>query len=249
MVLVTGGTGLVGSHLLLALARGNEAVRAIHRPGSDLDAVRYVFSLYNGNPEYLFNKIDWVPGDMEDPESLYKALKGIHQVYHCAAMVSFDPRDKARMIRCNVEGTSHLVNACLETGICRIKDDMQSIYPELEQADVIVLASPIQFLGLSAHTKTMVDRCQCLWARKYVLKVPPLGDSRPRKGFFVSVGGTKFKNLFEAAKIVVKSLFIVLDIQYTGELLFKGIDEKGAIKGHPDALKQAFEAGERLVEE
>lgn len=139
-------------------------------------------------------------------------------------------------------------DACLEAGICRINDDMQSIYPELEQADVIVLAAPIHFMGLSAHMKAMVDRCQCLWVRKYVLKVPPLGDNRPRKGFFVSVGATRFKDLFEPAKAVVKSLFIVLDIEYTGELLFKGIDEKGAINKHPDALKQAFEAGENLVE-
>jgi len=140
-------------------------------------------------------------------------------------------------------------DACLETGRCRIQDDMQGIYDELETADRIVLASPIQFMGLSAQTKAMVDRCQCLWVRKYVLKVPPLGDDRPRRGFFVSVGGTKYRDLFEPAKAVVKSLFTVLNIEYAGELLFKGIDEKGAIAKHPDALKQAFEMGQRLAEE
>jgi len=140
-------------------------------------------------------------------------------------------------------------DACLETGRCRIQDDMQGVYDELEQADRIVLAAPIHFMGLSAQMKAMIDRCQCLWARKYVLKVPPLGDDRPRKGLFVSVGGTKYKDLFDAGRQVVKSLFTVLNIEYAGELLFKGIDEKGAIARHPDALKQAFEAGQRLVEE
>lgn len=140
-------------------------------------------------------------------------------------------------------------DACLETGRCRIKDDMQGVYDELEQADRIVLAAPIHFMGLSAQMKVMIDRCQCLWVRKYVLKVPPLGDDRPRKGLFVSVGGTKYKDLFDAGRQVVKSLFTVLNIEYAGELLFEGIDEKGAITRHPDALKQAFEAGERLVGE
>lgn len=140
-------------------------------------------------------------------------------------------------------------DACLEAGKCRIEDDMQSVYCELEAADRIVLAAPIHFMGLSAQTKAMIDRCQCLWARKYVLKVPPLGDDRPRKGFFVSVGGTKYKNVFDAGRQVVKSLFTVLNVEYAGELLFKGIDEKGAIAKHPDALQQAFQAGQKLVEE
>jgi multimeric flavodoxin WrbA len=141
-------------------------------------------------------------------------------------------------------------DACLEAGNCRIKDDMQMVYDELAKADVVVLASPIQFMGLSAQTKAMVDRCQCLWARKYVLKMPPLGSEPGRKkGFFVSVGGTKFAKLFDGARMVVKALFNTLDINYAGELLFRGIDEKGAIIGHPDALEQAFLAGQKLVDD
>jgi multimeric flavodoxin WrbA len=141
-------------------------------------------------------------------------------------------------------------DACLEAGNCRVKDDMQMVYDELEKADVVVLASPIQFMGLSAQTKAMVDRCQCLWARKYVLKIPPLGSEPGRKkGFFVSVGGTKFAKLFDGALMVVKALFNTLDIAYAGELLFRGIDEKGAITGHPDALEQAFLAGQKLVDD
>jgi len=140
-------------------------------------------------------------------------------------------------------------DACLKTGECRVQDDMQAVYKELEAADRLVLAAPIHFMGLSAQTKPMIDRCQCFWARKYVLKLPPLGDDRPRKGLFVSVGGTKYKTVFDAARLVVKSLFTVLNVEYAGELLFKGIDEKGAIANHPDALQQAFEAGQKLVEE
>jgi len=140
-------------------------------------------------------------------------------------------------------------DACFEAGECRIKDDMQMVYDELKWADRIVLASPIQFMGVTAQTKAMIDRCQALWARKYILKQPPLGDRRERKGLFISVGGMKLANLFEPALATVKALFKVLDIDYAGGLLFPGVDEKGAITKHPDALKQAFLVGQRLVED
>ncbi len=139
-------------------------------------------------------------------------------------------------------------DACLETGRCKVKDDMQMIYDELERADRIVLASPVHFMGVTAQAKAMIDRCQALWVRKYRLKLPPLGSVRERKGLFISVGGMKLANLFEPALATVKSLFKVLDVTYAGELLFPGVDEKGAITQNPDALKQAFLAGQRLVE-
>ena len=138
-------------------------------------------------------------------------------------------------------------DACLEAGKCKVADDMQMIYRELEDADRIVLASPIQFMGVTAQMKAMIDRCQALWARKYVLKLPPLGNRRERKGFFISVGGRKIANLFQPALVMIKTVFRILDITYTGELLFPGIDEKGAIAQHPDALRQAYLAGQKLV--
>jgi len=141
-------------------------------------------------------------------------------------------------------------DGCLETGRCKVDDDMQTVYDELMKADRIVLASPVHFMGVTAQTKAMIDRCQALWARKYILKMPPLGNRQvERKGLFISVGGTRLANLFQPALATVKSLFKVLDIAYAGELLFPGIDEKGAIAQHPDALRQAFLAGQRLVED
>ncbi|MFC1974633.1 flavodoxin family protein [Chloroflexota bacterium] len=113
-------------------------------------------------------------------------------------------------------------DACHKAGNCRIQDDMQMIYRELEEADRIVLASPIQFMGVTAQMKAMIDRCQALWARKYVLKIPPFRNVRERKGFFISVGGTRLANLFEPALVMVKTLFRILDIAYAGDLLFRG---------------------------
>ncbi len=138
---------------------------------------------------------------------------------------------------------------CLKTGECTTQDDMQMVYRELERADRIVLASPLHFMGVTAQLKAMIDRCQALWARKYKLKRPPLGNRRQRKGLFISVGGRSKANQFGPALATVKSLFRTLDITFAGELVFSGIDEKGAITKHPDALCQAHLAGQRLVED
>ena len=110
-----------------------------------------------------------------------------------------------------------------------------------------MLASPLHFMGVTAQMKAMIDRLQALWARKYVLKVPPLGNGRERKGLFISVGGRKIANLFEPALVVVKTAFRIIDVTYAGELLFPGVDEKGAIAKQPGALGQAFLAGQKLV--
>ena len=140
-------------------------------------------------------------------------------------------------------------DACLKKGKCKYDDDMQMIYDGLEQADRIVLASPVHFMGITAPMKAMIDRCQCLWARKYVLKISPLIPEPNRKGLFISVGGTRLKNLFEPSLVTVKTWFRILNIEYAGDLLFPGVDEKGAITRHPNALQQAFLAGQKLVED
>ncbi len=140
-------------------------------------------------------------------------------------------------------------DACFKAGRCKFNDDMQLVYRELETADRIVLASPIHFMGVTAQAKAMIDRCQALWARKYKLNLPPLGDRRDRKGLFVSAGGRKVANLFEPALAIVRALFTSLDISYVGEIAFSGIDDKGTITKHPDALKQAYIAGQKLVKD
>ena len=119
---------------------------------------------------------------------------------------------------------------------------------DLREADRLVLASPIFFMGVTAQAKAMIDRCQALWVIKYVLELPvAINPDRERKGIFVSVGGTRLHNLFQPAMATVKSWFLALDIKYDGELVFSEIDEKGAILRQPTALKEAFVAGQKLV--
>jgi multimeric flavodoxin WrbA len=139
-------------------------------------------------------------------------------------------------------------NDCYEAGECKYDDDMQMVYRKLAAADRVVLASPIHFMGVTAQAKIMIDRCQALWARKYRLKLPPLGDHRRRKGLFVSVGGLNKANLFQPALATVKAFFATLDVSYAGEVVLAGVDEKGDIARHGDALKQAYISGQKLVE-
>lgn len=139
-------------------------------------------------------------------------------------------------------------DACLRTGDCKIADDMEQIYQEMEAADRIVIASPLHFMGITAQLKAVIDRCQSHWVRKYVLKIPPLGDDRKRKGLFISVGGRDVPHLFDGARQTIKAMFASLDVEYDGELLFAGIDTAGAITRHPNAMKQAYEAGQKLAE-
>ena len=120
MIFVTGGTGLVGAHLLFGLTSSGKKVKALKRKSSNLQQVMKTFSWYSENPEELFNLIEWVDGDLLDYFALEKLLEGITEIYHCAAIVSFDPKERKKMIANNVEGTSNLVNAALENGVKKI---------------------------------------------------------------------------------------------------------------------------------
>ena len=109
MILVTGGTGLVGAHLLLKLAQENIPLRATYRPSSNLDRIRNFFVKQHQEGEALYNRINWVQADLNDIPNLEKAFQGVEQVYHSAAMISFDPRDFYELKRINVRGTVLIV--------------------------------------------------------------------------------------------------------------------------------------------
>jgi multimeric flavodoxin WrbA len=137
---------------------------------------------------------------------------------------------------------------CSNDGKCIILDDMQKIYPKLLEADIIILASPIFFYGVTAWAKALIDRCQAFWSRKYILKDESLGkDGKRRKGFLISVGGTKGQKVFEGAILTAKYFFDVLNSEYVGELVFREVDAKGDILKRPEALQQALEVGRKLV--
>ena len=116
MILVTGATGLVGSHLLVELTSQGKRVRALKRTSSSTDAVKMLFCHYQ-IPENSFNQIEWIEGDVTDYNSIILALTGVAEVYHCAGLVSFKKSDLYKLLEVNVQGTANMVDASLQCGV------------------------------------------------------------------------------------------------------------------------------------
>jgi len=120
MILVTGGTGFIGSHLLYHLVTSGKRVRAIKRNSSSLIQLHKTFQYYSSSPEKLLDKIEWIEGDILDISSLLKAFADIQQLYHTAAVVSFHGNDKQQLIHTNINGTANVVNAALEMKVGKL---------------------------------------------------------------------------------------------------------------------------------
>ena len=139
---------------------------------------------------------------------------------------------------------------CWREGACVVGDDMQKLYPYLRTAESIALAAPTYFMGMAAVPKMMVDRCQCFWALKYVLKRPLKQPGTPeRLGAYFSCSGTQQARAFDGGREVMNCLWHVLDVAPAGELLVSGVDAKGDIAKRPDAREQAKAIGRRLARE
>ena len=132
-------------------------------------------------------------------------------------------------------------------GTCHVEDDMQVVYKKIAEADAVVLAAPIFFGSLSAQTKMMIDRYQCLWRAKYMLK-KDLGGKK-KTGAFICVEASGREDFFANARSIVKNLFATIDAEYKEELLCPGIDAKGAVLKHLDCLKKARELGKMVAGE
>ena len=120
MILVTGGTGLVGSHLLYHLLMEHDTVKAIHQQNSNLEAVKKVFSYYTSEFIDVFDRIIWIRASLNDVESLQYAFRKVTHVYHCAALVLFDPSEYQKMHRINVEGTANIVNLSITNSVKKL---------------------------------------------------------------------------------------------------------------------------------
>jgi multimeric flavodoxin WrbA len=138
---------------------------------------------------------------------------------------------------------------CDRTGMCIQKDDMQHVYPLLEQTQHIVVASPIYFYGITAQLKLLVDRAQALYMKRELAeKEGNVGrEKSARKGFLLLAGATRGKRLFECSILTIKYFCDALGVAYSGELCFKEIDERGAVLQHPGAIEECRAAGTNFV--
>ncbi|MFC2079906.1 NAD-dependent epimerase/dehydratase family protein [Bacteroidota bacterium] len=118
MILLTGATGLLGSHLLYELLKKGKEVTAIRRSERNIPEVIKIFKYYTKEPSELLDKVSWITADMLNYHDILEVMEGIDEVYHCAAIVSFDTAKRGSMIRSNRVGTANLVNAALE---CKVR--------------------------------------------------------------------------------------------------------------------------------
>jgi multimeric flavodoxin WrbA len=136
---------------------------------------------------------------------------------------------------------------CDDTGKCVQSDDMDDVYTAIREADRIVVASPIFFFSLSAQVKIMVDRCQAFWCEKYLLKKTLPSGPYGRKGLLLLVGGMKKETGIQCAGATATAFFRTISVPEHETLSYLNIDSKGAILNSPSALKDAYEAGIKLV--
>lgn len=139
---------------------------------------------------------------------------------------------------------------CRRFGECAINDDMTPLYAELLDADAVALASPVMFYAVSAMTKAFIDRCQALWAVKYLLKKPmrPEGVRGP-KGILLSAGGSAGQKLFDGIRMTFKYFLDAIDGEFAGEYLIRNVDVRGDAGQHPEALDEIEALGAALVAE
>ncbi len=141
------------------------------------------------------------------------------------------------------------IYGCKKTGECAIKDDFQKVRNQILESQGLILASPIFFYTVSAHTKILMDRFQSLWVKKYWID-KTLKDQRmiKRKGLFIAVGATKGKKLFDGTLLAIKYFFDVLDMELFRSVLYRGLDFEGDVLKHPEYLEEAYLAGKAFAE-
>lgn len=136
------------------------------------------------------------------------------------------------------------IYGCRKDGRCVILDDFQDLYDRLLECDGLMLASPVFFYAVSAHTKILIDRCQSLWVKKHWMEKDEGGAHSPsRLGLFISVGATQGMKLFDGVLLTVRYFFDALDTELWRSLLYRGLDLQGDILKHPEYLEEAHRAG------
>ena len=141
------------------------------------------------------------------------------------------------------------IYGCLQAGECAIKDDFQAVRDKILSAQGLILASPVFFYTVSAHTKMLMDRFQSLWVKKYWIdkKTPDEQQTNNRKGLFISVGATKGKKLFDGMLLSIRYFFDVLDMELWKALLYRQLDFQDDVLKHPEYLEEAYQSGKKFT--
>lgn len=138
---------------------------------------------------------------------------------------------------------------CEDTGVCIVKDEMGSVYASIREGDRFILTSPIFFNNLTAQMKALIDRCQAFWCEKYLLKRPLPEGPYGRKGVLLLIGGMGKEIGYTCGDATATAFFRTISVAEHNTLHYAKVDTKGDILKHPTALRDAYEAGKRLVGE
>jgi multimeric flavodoxin WrbA len=140
-------------------------------------------------------------------------------------------------------------NACHKTGKCIVQDEAPGLFEKVMAADCLAVASPIYSMGITAELKGLIDRTQYIWARKFILKnlYFPTGQIKRHKGIFISTAGLSWDNVFDAAFPIITAFFNTIGYEYYDNIIANDMDRYKGIRGHPTALNEAFEKGEKVV--
>ena len=137
---------------------------------------------------------------------------------------------------------------CTKSGECRLKDDFQKARDQILSSHGLILASPVFFYTVSAHTKILMDRFQSLWVKKYWIDKTPISPPKiRRKGLLISVGATKGKKLFDGILLSMRYFFDTIDMELWKALLYRGLDFEGDVLKFPEYLDEAYEVGKEYV--
>lgn len=169
---------------------------------------------------------------------LREALAGADSAGGQAEYIALRDKKIAPCVECN---------QCYKSGRCKIEDDYQGVLEKMLEADRLILATPIFFMTVCAQCKLLIDRCQCLWSHKYVLKKPLISSGRDRRGMVIAVGGSKDTKMFDSIALTMKYFFDVLDMHLVRGLFVNKIETAGAILEHQTAMKEAYRCGRDLV--
>ena len=137
---------------------------------------------------------------------------------------------------------------CTKSGECKLKDDFQKARDQILASHGLILASPVFFYTVSAHTKILMDRFQSLWVKKYWIDKTPRNHPKVmRKALLISVGATKGKKLFDGILLSMRYFFDTIDMELWKALLYRGLDFECEVLKFPDYLEEAYESGKEYV--
>ena len=140
------------------------------------------------------------------------------------------------------------IYGCRQEGRCVIEDDFQDLVAAIDEAGALMLASPIFFYTVSAHTKIFMDRCQSRWVRKYWIETSEArAAARRRNALFIAAGATRGRKLFEGTLLTVRYFLDTLDFDLWRSLCYRQLDYEQDVLAHPEYLAEAYAAGRDLA--